>query len=572
MDLCDVALPYTLIGVLLWPPPRHPGAVACAGRFLRDYASRATNALLWIALISVTTVLFRRLARLVRLWVQGSRIPGPPSTPFLALIHGCGSLGNLSGYLSDLHEKYGPIVRLWLSPTQLLVSVRDTRLIKEMLIKADDKLPLTGRAFHLAFGKSSLFISSFHKVQKRRESLAEYMNRRLSARTNFITSKVVEFVIDRVDTIMAAGLLDCIQISRQLAFFVLGSTFFGDAFLDWPNASIYEELLMTIAKDGCFWASYSVPPFWSREYWKYQYMCNRLRHLTQDMIQYCVDKYDSLSQTDHRSYRENKDIAKEARLDASVLLDNMRSGGLFLEEMEKYFISEDEPCGNILGSMFHGCLAFASLISSILTRLVMHPDLQEKLYLEIVAVQEETSKLDLHDVEKMNLLMATIYESARLLPAGPLLQRCSLKHDICLSSGVTVPVGAILVVPLQLVQTDNSIWGKDASQFNPYRFLSEGKECIGICNEHEGPEKNSSLSELNENAAFLTFGYGTRACVGKKFAILGVSALIAALLQNYEVQIRFQPGLDDDPKPILNDCVLKLLPSPKISFTKRSQR
>lgn len=97
MDLCDVALPYTLIGVLLWPPPRHPGAVACAGRFLRDYASRATNALLWIALISVTTLLFRRLARLVWLWVQGSRIPGPPSTPFLALIPGYGSLGNLSG-------------------------------------------------------------------------------------------------------------------------------------------------------------------------------------------------------------------------------------------------------------------------------------------------------------------------------------------------------------------------------------------------------------------------------------------------------------------------------------------
>lgn len=204
-------------------------------------------------------------------------------------------------------------------------------------------------------------------------------------RTNCIPSKVVECVIDRVDTIMAAGLLDCIQISRQLAFFVLGSTFFGDAFLDWPNASIYEELLTTIAKDGCFWASYSVPPFWSRGYWNYQYMCNRLRYLTQDMINYCMDKYDPLSQTDHRSYRENKDITKEARLDASVLLDNMRSGGLFLEEMEEYFISKDEPCGNILGLMFHGCLAFASLISSILTRLVMHTDLQEKVNLILIS-------------------------------------------------------------------------------------------------------------------------------------------------------------------------------------------
>lgn len=51
-----------------------------------------------------------------------------------------------------------------------------------------------------------------------------------------------------------------------------------------------------------------------------------------------------------------------------------------------------------------------------------------QLYAEVIAVQEKTSKLDSDDVQKMNLLMATVYESARLLPAGPLLQRCSLEH------------------------------------------------------------------------------------------------------------------------------------------------
>ena len=37
-------------------------------------------------------------------------------------------------------------------------------------------------------------------------------------------------------------------------------------------------------------------------------------------------------------------------------------------------------------------------------------------------------KQDQQCVDKMLLLLATVYESARLLPAGPLLQRCSLKH------------------------------------------------------------------------------------------------------------------------------------------------
>lgn len=67
-------------------------------------------------------------------------------------------------YLSDVHEKYGSAVKLWLGPTQLLVSIKDPKLIREMLLKAADKLPGTGRAFHLAFGSSSLFASSFQKV------------------------------------------------------------------------------------------------------------------------------------------------------------------------------------------------------------------------------------------------------------------------------------------------------------------------------------------------------------------------------------------------------------------------
>jgi len=66
--------------------------------------------------------------------------------------------------LSESHEKYGPIVKLWLGPTKLLVSVKDPMLIQEMLIKAEDKLPFTGKAFHLACGQSSLFAPSYEKV------------------------------------------------------------------------------------------------------------------------------------------------------------------------------------------------------------------------------------------------------------------------------------------------------------------------------------------------------------------------------------------------------------------------
>jgi hypothetical protein len=69
-----------------------------------------------------------------------------------------------AGFLSKLHGRYGPVVRLWVGPSQLLVSVIDPTLVKEVLTKAEDKLPLTGRTYNLACGKLGLFVSLFQKV------------------------------------------------------------------------------------------------------------------------------------------------------------------------------------------------------------------------------------------------------------------------------------------------------------------------------------------------------------------------------------------------------------------------
>ncbi|XP_058107367.1 uncharacterized protein LOC131250953 [Magnolia sinica] len=554
----------------------------------KDYFVREINALLWFFLIAITSLLVRKIVLLIRFWAKARRIPGPPCPSFYGhskLIAGAGSGHNLTDFLSKSHEKYGSIVRLWLGPTQLLVSVKDPTRIKDMLIKAEDKLPLTGKAFRLAFGRSSLFDPSFEKVQKRRDSLAIELNGKLLERANEISLKVVDCVMERINSIMAKGILDCRSVSQHMAFSVLGATLFGDAFLAWPNAIDYEELLVKIAKDACFWASYNVPPFWKQEFWKYQGLCTRLKSLTQDIIQFCRQNYKLSGQIDITSQNKTGRIGSEIEVDTVFPRNDTMGDGLFSEELKGHLDPREEPCANIMGVMFHGCLTTAGLIGSILTRLVMHPEIQEKIYSEIIMVRK-SSKPEAYDVQKMHFLLATIYESARLLPAGPLLQRCSLKHDLNLETGITVPAGAILVVPIQLVQMDCTSWGSDASEFNPYRFLStathQGHKAAeesnsvpitSLAGDVEEPADSGNspfvVDDPNENAAFLPFGSGTRACVGQKFAIIGITTLFASLLQHYEV--RLQPGSENNPKPMMNDCVFQLLPSPKIVFVKRNR-
>uniref|UniRef100_A0A5B6YNY4 Putative 11-oxo-beta-amyrin 30-oxidase isoform X1 n=1 Tax=Davidia involucrata TaxID=16924 RepID=A0A5B6YNY4_DAVIN len=561
--------PYTLLGFL-------SKSTTCDAEdnrslLLRDYATRQINVFLWMSLIAITALLLRKVTKFFKLWARGSLIPGPPCPSFYGhskLISGA----NLTDLLSKSHEKYGPVVKLWLGPTQLLVSIKDPELIREMLLKAEDKLPLTGRAFRLAFGQSSLFVSSFDKVQKRRDSLATELNGKLLERASVIPTKVVDFVVERIQDITAKGSLDCIKVSQRLAFTILGATLFGDAFLAWSKATVYEELLMMIAKDACFWASYSVTPFWKQGFWRYQCLCAKLKCLTQDIIQQCRQNYKLFCRLDQNfPHNETTNIGQDAASSAPHSSSDLMPDSLFLRELDDHLDAREEPYGNITSVMFHGCLTTAGLISNILARLVMHPELQDKIHSEIMMVQKGSQKEDQKDVAKMLLLLATVYESARLLPAGPLLQRCSLKHDLKLKTGVVIPAGAIFVVPLQLVQMDDSNWGSDASQFNPYRFLSEAHVTSFTGSAEEPVDAGHSsfvLNDPNENAAFLPFGSGTRVCVGQKFAILGVATLFASLLEHYE--IRLQPGSENDPKPKMNNCVLQLLPSPKIVFIKRN--
>lgn len=50
----------------------------------------------------------------------------------------------------------------------------------------------------------------------------------------------------------------------------------------------------------------------------------------------------------------------------------------------------------------------------------------------------------------------------------------------------------------------------------------------------ESEETTFRFNAPNKNM-FLSFGSGTRACVGQEFTVHGISTLLAALLQEYEV-------------------------------------
>lgn len=92
-----------------------------------------------------------------------------------------------------------------------------------------------------------------------------------------------------------------------------------------------------------------------------------------------------------------------------------------------------------------------------------------------------------------------------------------------------VPKDTIVVLPVKAINTAAGLWGTDADEFKPERWLNAD----GRANQRGGADSNYS---------FLTFLHGPRSCIGQKFAQAEFACLLAAWAGRYET--RFE---DDSP-------------------------
>lgn len=69
------------------------------------------------------------------------------------------------------------------------------------------------------------------------------------------------------------------------------------------------------------------------------------------------------------------------------------------------------------------------------------------------------------------------------------------------------------------MQRDPKIWGDDAEEYRPSRFLGENAESDATID------------------GFVPFGAGVRSCVGKRFAQMELSAILAPMLYRFNFAI-----------------------------------
>ncbi|XP_072970902.1 cytochrome P450 704C1-like [Typha angustifolia] len=168
--------------------------------------------------------------------------------------------------------------------------------------------------------------------------------------------------------------------------------------------------------------------------------------------------------------------------------------------------------------------------------LCKHPSIEERVAQEVevttkefgicTSIDEFSAKLTEETINKMQYLHAALTETLRMYPAVPLDPKICLSDDT-LPDGYDVRKGDLVVYMPYAMGRLKSIWGDDAENFRPERWLNRDGNFS-----HESPFK------------FTAFQAGPRICLGKEFAYRQMKIFAAVLLRFF----RFR--LSDEEKPV----------------------
>jgi cytochrome P450 len=121
--------------------------------------------------------------------------------------------------------------------------------------------------------------------------------------------------------------------------------------------------------------------------------------------------------------------------------------------------------------------------------------------------------LTMADVAALPLTVRVLHEALRLCPPGAAIAR-SVERDIAVD-GCRVEAGDEVLVGIWALHRDPAIWGPDAEEFDPDRFL---------------PERSAG----RDRWAYLPFGGGNRSCIGDHFAMTEACVALATLVREVE--------------------------------------
>jgi cytochrome P450 len=184
-----------------------------------------------------------------------------------------------------------------------------------------------------------------------------------------------------------------------------------------------------------------------------------------------------------------------------------------------------------LSNIIAGSDTTAISLSAILYYLVKNPKTMRKLKNEIAEFESKgqcgNPEITFKESQEMPYLQAVMKEALRLHPATGLPLWRVVPEGGSEISGRYFPAGSVLGINTWCAHYNEDVFGSDASEFRPERWIEAEKE------------DPSRLKRMD--AYYMPFGLGSRTCLGRHISFLEMSKLIPRLVRHFDFELE-HPG------------------------------
>ncbi|KAJ3890390.1 cytochrome P450 [Lentinula edodes] len=196
-------------------------------------------------------------------------------------------------------------------------------------------------------------------------------------------------------------------------------------------------------------------------------------------------------------------------------------------------MSDEDVLAQVPTFVFAGHDTISSGTAWSLYALSLHDSVQDRLRKELQCVL--TEHLTMEDLNSLPYLDAVVKETLRFHSPAPETARVAVKDDILpLNTPVTdkngivhreicIKKGQHLLLAISGVNLAKELWGEDAMDFKPERWLSRLPEAV------------NSIPGVWGN--MMTFLGGPHGCIGYRYAVLEMKVLLFTLVRAFEIKL-----------------------------------
>ncbi|KAJ7167215.1 cytochrome P450 [Mycena crocata] len=230
--------------------------------------------------------------------------------------------------------------------------------------------------------------------------------------------------------------------------------------------------------------------------------------------------------------------AGKRELEGSDLLSQLIKPSLAVDLPPEERMTDDEILSQIPSVLLAGHETSAATVTWTLFSLTTNPTAQSKLRMELLNLGSDKPTMD--ELMAIPYLDAVLRESLRLHAPVGFTERIATKTDYIPlhtpyidakgipRNTVRVDKGDKVYIPIRAVNRSQDLWGPDAEEFKPERWL-----------ENSVPNQTKAIPSVWSNT--MSFLAGPHACIGYRVALIQMKAMLFTLIREFEFELAISP-------------------------------